>query len=179
MYVYGYVYVYMCMCAYKYVYIYVWCIYVYIYVCVYVLCLCIYVYMYMFITSVFVYVYLCIWMYIFRHCVCKRAYILFWSYDHVHIEKEKKKISYSNKALMIFHRDASNSLVLGINCLGADLPSLTVLPWDSRFWLKSHSLTVRLKIFTANWYLRKVFPQYSFTDFFTILQTKVVIRIDL
>ena len=170
-----------CVCVHINMCIYMCDVYMYIYMCVYVLCLCIYVYMYMFITSAFVYVYLCIWMYIFRHCVCKRAYILFWSYDHVHIEKEKniQKISYSNKALMIFHRDASNSLVLGINCLGADLPSLTVLPWDSRFWLKSHSLTVRHKIFTANWYLRKVFPQYSFTDFFTILQTKVVIRIDL
>ena len=31
-----------------------------------------------------------IWMYIFRHCVYKQTCILFWSYDHVHIEKEKK-----------------------------------------------------------------------------------------
>ena len=29
-------------------------------------------------------------MYIYRHCVYKRACILFCSYDHVHIEKEKK-----------------------------------------------------------------------------------------
>ena len=29
-------------------------------------------------------------MYIFRHCVYKRACILFLSHNHVHIEKEKK-----------------------------------------------------------------------------------------
>ena len=65
-----------------YVYIYIY-IYIYIYTYIYAhgsyacICVCIY--------GVY------IWMYIFRHCVYKRAFILFWSYDHVHIEKEKKK----------------------------------------------------------------------------------------
>ena len=31
-----------------------------------------------------------IWIYIFSHCVYKRACYIFCSYDHVHIEKEKK-----------------------------------------------------------------------------------------
>ena len=31
-----------------------------------------------------------IWMYVFRYCVYKQACILFWSYNHVYIEKGKK-----------------------------------------------------------------------------------------
>ena len=53
-------------------------LYVSIHVHVYYACICVCIY------GVY------IWMYIFRHCVYKRAFILFWSYDHVHIEKEKK-----------------------------------------------------------------------------------------
>ena len=37
-----------------------------------------------------------------------------------------------------------------------DLPSFTVFPWGSRFWLKLHGLKVRYQIFMANWYLRKL-----------------------
>ena len=36
-------------------------------------------------------------------------------------------------------------------------PDKSILPWISRFWLESHSLTVRHKIFTLNWHLRQFF----------------------
>ena len=40
--------------------------------------------------------------------------------------------------------------------LETDLPSLTVLPWGSRFWLESHGLTERHKILTVKWHLPSV-----------------------
>ena len=81
----------MCVYVFIYIYIYIYLIYIYtcvcvcVYVCVYVyIYIYIYICMYMFITPVFVDVYM---MSIFE-CI-ERARILFWSYDHVHIEKEK------------------------------------------------------------------------------------------
>ena len=88
---YMYIYLYLCVYMCVYIYIYIYLIYIYTCVCVYVcmcmyMCIYIYIYicMYMFITPVFVDVYM---MSIFE-CI-ERARILFWSYDHVHIEKEK------------------------------------------------------------------------------------------
>ena len=75
-YMYIYIYISVCMC---------------VYVCVYV---CIYIYMHVHVfTPVFVYVYMgfifeCI--YIGTVFTIEHTCILFWSYDHVHIEKEKK-----------------------------------------------------------------------------------------
>ena len=95
MYIYMFVcmYVYICMCMYVYICIYVYVyIYIYMHVHVYYACICVCIY------GVY------IWMYMFKHCVYKRACVLRWSYDHVHIEKENKssekkrntvKISYS------------------------------------------------------------------------------------
>ena len=47
---------------------------------VYYACICVFIY------GVY------IWKYIFRYYVYKQACILLWSYDNVHIEKEKKSL---------------------------------------------------------------------------------------
>ena len=41
-------------------------------------------------------------------------------------------------------------------CLNmSDLPTVTVLPWDSRFWLRSHDLSVGHETLMTNWHLRQ------------------------
>ena len=98
MYMYVYIHIYTHTYIYVYMYIYIH-IYIYIYIYTYIyICICMHVHDYYFGICVCIYgVY--IWVYIFWHCVYKWACMLFWSFDHVHIEKEKNKVERKKKQL--------------------------------------------------------------------------------